>query len=380
MPAARGAALVHGERPVKIGLLVLFAVVAALLIREHAACCSADELRLAAGRRRAGRAAFACARGAPPQLRAGVQAGSAGAAAGGVRSRACIPAAARGGVRVTCSGAGLACWRCCRIRARWGAGQPRPVSWRDGLHWRRAATSPCSLLRAAHVAIFAIAWCVRGACSTCSGSRYLAPSPGACSLHRLTTPPAAFLVRSSRSTCFCGAAGARRPAGRGDRIDGCLLFGIPRSRLAAAALLTCALPRRFCALGCLLYALLSGGWWAPRTSVGPGAPLLAVGFATLAVPLPCRHRPPHVFALEGAALWAWARASRALPRWTGRAAAGSACVRWGDACHRAMRRSPAAFWRAAGRTRRVRHAWVERAAGRVQAATAGTWGCVCAAR
>ncbi|HST45660.1 MAG TPA: DUF2339 domain-containing protein [Luteimonas sp.] len=116
----------------------------------------------------------------------------------------------------------------------------------------------------------------------------------------------------------------RRPAGRGDRIDGCLLFGTPlvAFSLQAALLDGARLPLAFCALGLAgVYALLA---WRlvrrPRFDVlGQAHALLAVGFATLAVPLALSAQATaSVFALEGAALvWLGARLSRALPRWSG---------------------------------------------------------------
>lgn len=116
----------------------------------------------------------------------------------------------------------------------------------------------------------------------------------------------------------------RRPAGHGDRIDGCLLFGTPlvAFSLQAALLEGARLPLAFCALGlAAVYALLA---WRllrrPRFDVlGQAHALLAVGFATLAVPLALSAQATaSVFALEGAALvWLGARQSRALPRWSG---------------------------------------------------------------
>lgn len=118
----------------------------------------------------------------------------------------------------------------------------------------------------------------------------------------------------------------RRPARVRDRIDGCLLFGTPlvAFSLQAGLLQGERLPLAFCALGlAALYALLA--WALLRrerfAALAQGHALLAVGFATLAVPLALSARATaSVFALEGAGLvWLGLRQDRRLPRWTGAA-------------------------------------------------------------
>ena len=118
----------------------------------------------------------------------------------------------------------------------------------------------------------------------------------------------------------------RQPASRGDRIDGCLLFGTPlvAFSLQAALLDGDRLPLAFCALGAAaLYAALA--WALTRRAryvvLGQAHALLAVGFATLAVPLALSARATAcVFALEGAGLvWLGLKQRRRLPRWTGAA-------------------------------------------------------------
>jgi len=121
----------------------------------------------------------------------------------------------------------------------------------------------------------------------------------------------------------------RQPAGRRDLIDGCLVFGTPLVAFSLQAGLMQGgtfeqnrLPLAFCALGLgALYAVLA---WRlrPRGSYATLAQsyaLLAVGFATLAVPLALSAQATAcVFALEGAALaWLGLRQSRWLPQLTG---------------------------------------------------------------
>lgn len=116
----------------------------------------------------------------------------------------------------------------------------------------------------------------------------------------------------------------RRPASRGDRIDGCLLFGTPlvAFSLQAALLDGARLPLAFCALGlAAVYAGLARALIRREryAVLGQAHALLAVGFATLAVPLALSARATaSVFALEGAALvWLGLKQDRRLPRWTG---------------------------------------------------------------
>jgi len=116
----------------------------------------------------------------------------------------------------------------------------------------------------------------------------------------------------------------RRPVGRRDLIEGCLVFGTPliafslQSGLMRDDTTTLAL----CALG--VAALYSGlSWWLRRGGrfevLQQSYALLAAGFATLAVPLALSAQATaSVFALEGAALvWLGLRQQRRLPRWSG---------------------------------------------------------------
>ena len=105
----------------------------------------------------------------------------------------------------------------------------------------------------------------------------------------------------------------RRAAGKRDLIDGCLVFGTPLVVFALQAALLqgeplegARRPLALCALGLgMTYAALA--WWLQRREhfaalVAPYA-MLAVGFATLAVPLALSAQATaSVFALEGAAL------------------------------------------------------------------------------
>ncbi len=115
-----------------------------------------------------------------------------------------------------------------------------------------------------------------------------------------------------------------RPAGRRDLIDGCLVFGMPlvAFSLQAGLLEGKRMPLAFCALGLgALYAALA--WWLRRRRdydvLAQSYALLAVGFATLAVPLALSAQATAcVFALEGAALaWLGLRQHRRLPQFTG---------------------------------------------------------------
>ncbi len=117
----------------------------------------------------------------------------------------------------------------------------------------------------------------------------------------------------------------RLPEGRRDFIDGCLVFGTPlvAFSLQAALLEGARMPLAFNALGLgALYAALA--WWLLRrmrtgAALGQSYALLAVGFATLAVPLALSARATaSVFALEGAALvWLGLRQRRRLPQASG---------------------------------------------------------------
>jgi uncharacterized membrane protein len=121
----------------------------------------------------------------------------------------------------------------------------------------------------------------------------------------------------------------RQPASRRDFIDGCLVFGMPLVVFSLQAGLMqggtfedSRLPLAFCALGLgVLYAGLS--WLLRRResydTLAHSYALLAIGFATLAVPLALSAQATAcVFALEGAALaWLGLRQSRLLPQLTG---------------------------------------------------------------
>ncbi|QSX78624.1 DUF2339 domain-containing protein [Agrilutibacter solisilvae] len=122
----------------------------------------------------------------------------------------------------------------------------------------------------------------------------------------------------------------RRAAGRRDLVDGCLVFGTPLVAFALEAGLMhgtfgadgARMPLAFCALGLgALYAglaaLLRGrDHYAPLLTAYA---VLAVGFATLAVPLALSAQATaSVFALEGAALaWLGLRQRRRLPQLSG---------------------------------------------------------------
>lgn len=116
----------------------------------------------------------------------------------------------------------------------------------------------------------------------------------------------------------------RRAAGRRDVIDGCLVFGMPLVvfALQAGLLEGQRRPLALCALGLgAIYAVLA--WWLQRREhfaalVAPYA-MLAVGFATLAVPLALSAQATaSVFALEGAALaWLGLRQDNRLQRTAG---------------------------------------------------------------
>ncbi|TWG94331.1 putative membrane protein [Luteimonas sp. J16] len=118
----------------------------------------------------------------------------------------------------------------------------------------------------------------------------------------------------------------RQPEGRRDMIDGCLLFGTPlvAFSLQAALLEGERMPLAWCALGlAALYAVLA---WLLRRREGyrllsDAHALLAAGFATLAVPLALSAQATaSVFALEGAGLvWLGLRQRRRLPQVAGAA-------------------------------------------------------------
>lgn len=121
----------------------------------------------------------------------------------------------------------------------------------------------------------------------------------------------------------------RRAAGRRDLVDGCLVFGTPlvafslqAGLLQGLGLEAARMPLAYCALGMgALYAALAA-FLRKREHFAPLATsyaLLAVGFATLAVPLALSAQATaSVFALEGAALiWLGLRQGRRLPQLSG---------------------------------------------------------------
>jgi uncharacterized membrane protein len=122
----------------------------------------------------------------------------------------------------------------------------------------------------------------------------------------------------------------RRAAGRRDLVDGCLVFGTPLVAFALEAGLVhgtygaeaSRMPLAWCALGLgALYAVL-GALLRRREHYAPlvtSYAVLAVGFATLAVPLALSAQATaSVFALEGAALvWLGLRQDKRLPQFSG---------------------------------------------------------------
>ncbi len=146
----------------------------------------------------------------------------------------------------------------------------------------------------------------------------------------------------------------RMPVGRRDLIDGCLVFGMPLVvfSLQAALMEGQRMPLAFCALGLgVLYAALA--WWLRRRKgydvLAQSYALLAVGFATLAVPLALSAQATAcVFALEGAALaWLGLRQQRRLPQFTGAglqlAAAFAFAIGRTDALHAASEQAATMF-------------------------------------
>lgn len=116
----------------------------------------------------------------------------------------------------------------------------------------------------------------------------------------------------------------RQPESRRGLVEGCLVFGTPLIAFAlqAGLLQGARMPLAFNALGlAALYAVLA---WALRRRGGyallvSAYAVLAVGFATLAVPLALSARATaSVFALEGAALiWLGLQQQRRLPQLSG---------------------------------------------------------------
>ena len=124
----------------------------------------------------------------------------------------------------------------------------------------------------------------------------------------------------------------RRAPGRRDIVDGGLLFGTPLvAFLLQAGLLEGArAPLALCAAGlAAIYGVLA--WWqrrGPHRVLGEAYVLLAVGFVTLAVPLAfSASATAAVFAMEGAALvWLGLRQERPLSRWAGAGLQAAAAV------------------------------------------------------
>ncbi|MHC1663476.1 DUF2339 domain-containing protein [Stenotrophomonas maltophilia] len=113
----------------------------------------------------------------------------------------------------------------------------------------------------------------------------------------------------------------RQPAGRRDLVDGSLVFGTPliAFSLQAAMLHEQPMTLALCALGlAVIYAVLARALIARAsyTVLAQSHAVLAVGFATLAVPLALSARATGaVFALEGAGLaWLGLRQRRWLPQ------------------------------------------------------------------
>ncbi|BCT91380.1 membrane protein [Lysobacter helvus] len=179
----------------------------------------------------------------------------------------------------------------------------------------------------------------------------------------------------------------KRPEGRRDFIDGCLVFGTPLVAFAlqAGLLRGDRMPLAFCALGlAVIYAVLGallrrrGGY----AMLSDAYVLLAAGFATLAVPLALSARATaSVFALEGAGLvWLGVRQSRRWPEWSGLALQALAAFAFLDAGnYRGPSDAPianaifmSALMICAGA---LASAWVYRNAGRrVSGALAYAWG------
>ena len=139
----------------------------------------------------------------------------------------------------------------------------------------------------------------------------------------------------------------RQPAGQRDLVDGSLVFGTPlvAFSLQAGMLYQQPMTLALCALGlAAIYAALA---WAlirraSYTVLAQSHAVLAVGFATLAVPLALSARATcAVFALEGAGLaWLGLRQKRWLPQVSGallQMGAAFAFVAGGDHWHEDLR-------------------------------------------
>ncbi|UQA69697.1 DUF2339 domain-containing protein [Stenotrophomonas maltophilia] len=139
----------------------------------------------------------------------------------------------------------------------------------------------------------------------------------------------------------------RQPAGRRDLIDGSLVFGTPlvAFSLQAGMLYQQPMTLALCALAlAAIYAVLARALIARAsyTVLAQSHAVLAVGFATLAVPLALSARATGaVFALEGAGLaWLGLRQKRWLPQVSGallQIGAAFAFVAGGDHWHEDLR-------------------------------------------
>ena len=114
----------------------------------------------------------------------------------------------------------------------------------------------------------------------------------------------------------------KRSTDKRDAIDGTLLFGNPLAALAlqGALLEWERMPLAISALALgILYLLLAASLIRRVRTLGEAFAVLAIGFSTLAVPLALSARTTGcIFALEGAALvWLGLRQQRRLPRWIG---------------------------------------------------------------
>ena len=132
-----------------------------------------------------------------------------------------------------------------------------------------------------------------------------------------------FAIYLAIPVLYAWRRGKDEPARR-DFVDGTLVFGNPLIAFALQAALLDGdrMPLAYCALAlAAIYALLARTLIrrASMRTLGESFAVLAVGFATLAVPLALSARSTAcTFALEGAALvWLGLRQQRRLPRWTG---------------------------------------------------------------
>jgi len=327
-----------GNVPVKVGMLVLLAGVAALL--KYAS--EQGWLQLPVELRLAGVAAAAVAglvfgwrqRMAKPAFALALQGGAIGVLLlvvfAAFKLYGLMPAGAAFGLSVVLvAGLGvLAVLQDSRTLAVLGilAGFLAPIWLSTGGGSHVALFSYYAVLNAA---IFAIAWARSWRVLNLLGFVFtwgigiawgvLAYSPA----HQASTQP--FLVLFFVFYLLLPILYARRrPPQRRDMIDGCLLFGTPlvAFSLQAALLDGDRLPLAFCALGlAVVYAALA---WALRRREGYAVlaqahALLAIGFATLSVPLALSARATAcVFALEGAALaWLGLKQGRLLPQLAG---------------------------------------------------------------